>query len=70
MLDYTADIRITEGTHLEVVDIDNVGLCKGAYGCTVVGVDALDAFGLVRWVVWFNRAADCAPLRCCPGPAC
>lgn len=51
-------------THFEVVDIDSVGLCSGAYGCTVVGVDALDALGLVRWVLLFNRAADWAPLRC------
>lgn len=37
-------------THFELVDIDRVGLCSGAYGCTVVGVDAFEAFGLVRCV--------------------
>lgn len=45
----------------ELVDMDRVGLWSGAYGCTVVGVDAFDAFGLVRCVVLLLFKSDAFP---------
>lgn len=33
-------------THFELFETDNVGLCSGAYGCAVVGVDVFEAIGL------------------------